>query len=86
MCVEGAGGHAGLLGQRIDSNAAETVTAKTATGTGEDLGSTGFFSTRGMRHGNKLHVTNESDLVLDNVTIVMQESPHHDRYTTIATL
>jgi len=29
---------------------------------------------------------NGSNVVLDNVTIVMQESPHHDRYTTIVTL
>jgi hypothetical protein len=50
--VEGARGHAGLLGQRIDTNAAETMTAKTSTGTGEDLGSTGFFSTGGMGHGS----------------------------------
>jgi hypothetical protein len=56
--VEGARGHTGLLGQRIDSNAAETMTAKTTTGAGQDLGSTGLFSPGGMGHGNNLHVTN----------------------------
>jgi hypothetical protein len=50
--VEGARSHTGLLGQRIDSNAAKTMTAKTSTGTGEDLGSTGFFPTGGMGHGS----------------------------------
>jgi hypothetical protein len=34
------------------------MTAKTSTGTGEDLGSTGFFATGGMGHGNNLSITN----------------------------